>query len=472
VFAQDQFKATSRLTLNLGLRYDYSSLPQPTVTNPDYPATGRIPSFKKEFAPRLGFAYSLDAQSKTVIRGGYGMFHGRYPGGLLNTFFLGNGLYQKSISLNSSNASDKANGPVFPNVLPNTAAFNPPAGSVSLNMASADFRAPYTQQADIAIERQLARDISVTASYIWSRGLHLTSVQDINIGAPVSSITYRINDAAGNQTGSYTTPIYVRQNRVDPRYARLNIVDAGLNSWYNAMALQLNKRMAHSFTGSVSYTWSHAIDQGQGGAGTPNIFASGGPQTYIPGDYHGEKGTSSLDIRQRFGVSLVWQPIVMKSNNLAAKYLVNNWQFAVLAFANSSPHATPTVQVSTTPAPTGFTSANNGTLNGYTSSGLGGRVPFLPINSLDIGPQSKIDARLSKVFPIGERVKAMFTFDAFNVMNHRFFTSVNNRMYVYALTAGVPTLTYQSNVGQGTATQGFPDGTNARRLQIGIRLIW
>ena len=50
---------------------------------------------------------------------------------------------------------------------------------------------------------------------------------------------------AGNQTGSYTTPIYVRQNRVDPRYARINIIDAGLNSWYNALALQLNKRMAH-----------------------------------------------------------------------------------------------------------------------------------------------------------------------------------------------------------------------------------
>ena len=100
---------------------------------------------------------------------------------------------------------------------------------------------------------------------------------------------------------------------------------------------------------------------------------------------------------------------------------------------------------------------------------MGGRVPFLPINSLDVGKQSKIDARLSKMFPIGERAKAMFTFDAFNVFNHRFFTSVNNRMYVYALTADVPTLTYQSNVGQGTASQGFPDGTNARRLQIGLR---
>jgi hypothetical protein len=480
VFAQDQFKASSRLTLNMGVRYDYSKLPQPTVTNPDYPATGHIPSYNKEFAPRIGFAYSFDAASKTVVRGGYGIFYGRYPGGLLNTFFLGNGIYQKSISLNSSNASDKANGPVFPNVLPNSGAFSPPAGSVSLNIPDAHFRTPYTQQGDIAIERQLARDLSFTGSYIWSRGLHLTSVQDVNIGAPACCVTYRINDGTGTQTGSYTTPIYVRQNRVDPRYARLNIVGAGLNSWYNGMALQMNKRMARSFTASVSYTWSHAIDQGQGSAGTPNIFASGGPQSYLPGDFKAEKGTSNLDIRQRFGVSTVWQPVFLHSGSAAAKYLVNNWQLAVLAFANSSPHQTPTVQVSTTPAPTGFTSANNGTLNGYTSGGIGGRVPFLPINSLDVGGQGKIDARLSKVFPIRERMKAMFTFDAFNVTNHRYATAVNTRMYVLSTVAGVPTLTYQgapavaaaSAVGVATASQGFPDGTTARRLQIGARLIW
>jgi hypothetical protein len=297
-------------------------------------------------------------------------------------------------------------------------------------------------------------------------------VNDINIGAPVCCVTYRVNDASGNQTGSYTTPIYVRQNRVNPNYARINIVDAGLNSWYNAFALQLNKRMSHSITGSVSYTWSHAIDEGQGGAGTPNIFASGGPQTYIPGDYSGEKGTSTLDIRQRFGVSAVWSPVLTHSQTAAAKYLVNNWQLAILAFVNTPPHATPTVQVSTTPAPTGFTSANNGTLNGYTSGGLGGRVPFLPINSLDVGRAAKMDVRLSKMVPVTERAKAMFTFDAFNVFNHPYYSSVNNRMYVLSTVAGVPTLTYQSNVGQVTASQGFPDGTVARRLQLGLRFVW
>ena len=59
------------------------------MTNPDYPATGRIPTFNNEIAPRVGFAYSLDDQNKTVVRAGYGIFYGRYPGGLINTLILG-----------------------------------------------------------------------------------------------------------------------------------------------------------------------------------------------------------------------------------------------------------------------------------------------------------------------------------------------------------------------------------------------
>jgi hypothetical protein len=469
-FAQDEYKVTSRLTLNLGVRYDYTSIPQPSVTNPDYPATGRIPTYGKNIAPRIGFAYTLDAQSKTVVRGGYGIFYGRYPGGLINTFFLGNGIYQKSITFNAP--ADLAAGPIFPTVLPSTANFNPPLGTVSLNIAAKDFRAPYTQQGDIAIERQLANNLALTVSYIWSRGLHLTSVNDINIGAPGPLITYRINDASGNQVSSYSTPLYVRQNRVDTRYNRINIIDSGLNSYYNGLAAQLNKRLSHGLTGSFSYTWSHAIDTGQAGGGTPNIFASSGPQSYTPGDYKAEKGTSVLDLRHRAGVSAIWAPTLLHSNNTAAKYLVNGWQLALLGTFTSSPAVTPTVQISSAPAPTGFAASNSGALNGYTSSGSGNRVPFQPIGSLNVAKVARIDVRLTKNFQIKERYRAMFTFDAFNLFNHRYFTSVQPREFIETTVAGQGILNPAAGFGAGTATGGFPDGTNARRLQLGLRFIW
>ena len=476
-FVQDQIKVNARLTVNLGLRYDFSALPQPgevnpAFVNPQFSATGRIPTFSSGFAPRVGIAYALDDQSKTVIRAGYGIFYARYPGGLINTLFLGNGLYQKSLSFTGSVAADRANGPVFPNVFPLSANFNAPAGSVSLNMAAADFRAPYTQQGDIAIERQLSKDLALTVSGIWSRGLHLTSVNDINIGAPGPVTTYRILDASGNVAGTYSTPVYVRQNRVYPNYNRINIVDSGLNSWYNALAVQLNKRLSHGLTGNISYTWAHAIDEGQGGAGTPNIFASGGPQTYLPGDYRAEKGSSALDVRHRLVVGGVWTATFLHNSSWLARNLVNGWQISALGTFQSAPPTTPTVNISSAFVPAGFTPANTGTLNGYTSAGLGNRVPFQPISSLNTDQIIRMDVRAGKDFAITERFHAMFTFDAFNVGNNTYYTSVNNSEYSYSLVNGLPTLTPRAGYGAGTATQGFPDGTNARRLQLGVRLLW
>lgn len=464
-FFQDQYKVTSRLTLNLGLRYDYSDLPQPSITNPDYPATGRIPEYKKAWAPRVGFAYSLDAQNKTVLRAGYGMFQARYPGGLINTLFLGNGIYQKSITLNGP--ADYTNGPLFPFVLPsNSTSYQPPAGSVSLNIAAQDFRAPYTQQGDVAIERQLAGDMALSVSGIWSRGLHLTSVQDINIGAPGPTVTYRINDTSGNQVGSYSTPVYVRNNRVDTRYTRVNVVDSGLNSWYSALAVQLHKRYRYGVQGSVSYTWSHAIDEGQGNAGTPNIFASGGPQSFVPGDYSFEKGSSSLDVRHRLVVNAIWTPTLTKSTSRAARYVANGWGLAVLGTFQSAPGTTPTIRISGGPStPAGYTTTGNNSLNGYSTYS---RVPWLPTSSIPIDRITRLDVRLQKAFDITERVRSQFTFDAFNVFNHTYFTSVSNTMY--ALSGSV--LTPQTGLGNGTAAQGFPDGTNSRRMQLGLRVIW
>jgi outer membrane receptor protein involved in Fe transport len=472
-FAQDSYKVTSRLTVNLGLRYDYADLPQPKVTNPTYPATGRIPTYDKDIAPRVGFAYALDGQNKNVLRGGYGIFYARYPGGLINSLFLGNGLYQQGLTFNSSNATDKANGPVFPNVFPsNAVGYSPPAGSVSLNLAANNLRDPYTEQGDLAFEHQLSNSMSMTVSGIWSRGLHLTSVNDVNIGPPGPVVTYHVDDASGNQIGTYSTPVYVRQNRIDPRYSRINVVEGALDSWYNGLAVQLTKRYSHGLVGNIAYTWSHAIDEGQGSAGTPNIFASGGPQSYIPGDYRDEKGTSALDVRQRLVVNGDWAPTFTNSNSKAAKLLLNGWELSVLGTFQTSPPATPSVQITSAPTPAGYSAAFTGSLDGYTGGGLGSRVPFEPISGLNVDSIQTVDARLTKNFIFTERYRAMFTFDAFNVFNHTYYTSISTTQYQLASGTAVPTLIPKAGFGVGTATQGFPDGTNARRLQIGARFVW
>src|SRR5262249_7629056 len=85
-YGQDQYRISSRLLINYGLRYEYSALPQPTLVNPDYPQTGHINSPKNDFSPRVGFSYGLTKDQKTLLRAGYGIFYARYQTGLINTF--------------------------------------------------------------------------------------------------------------------------------------------------------------------------------------------------------------------------------------------------------------------------------------------------------------------------------------------------------------------------------------------------
>lgn len=457
-FAQDQYHVTDKLNLNYGVRYDYTVLPQPTVTNPNYPQTAKIHTPNKNFAPRFGFAYSIS--DKTVIRGGYGIFYARFQGALIQTLFLSNGIYQPAISLQGTSPADLANGPVFPNRLPLTAT-NLPTGSVSLTFASPDFRNPYTQQGDLAIERQLTRSTSVTLNYIWSRGIQITTSRDLNIGPEGAPVTYRINDASGNQTGSYSTPTYRTANRVDGRYQRIIIVENGGRSYYDGLAAQLRKRMSKGIEASVAYTWSHAIDTANMGGGNNALFFDTVRSTFN-GNYAADKGSSNLDQRHRLVVTTILQPTFTKNSSAAARFLINNWQFTQITTAASPQFATTTMRV--TGAPFAGAAFNN-SLNGLGGSN---RVPFLPFSNLDIDNVFRTDARISKLLPINEGVKLYINFEAFNVFNHVANTFVNNE--AYSASNGV--LTPTPGLGVGNQSQGFPDGTNARRAQFSLRFVF
>jgi len=458
-YVQDQFRVTKNLTLNYGLRYEYAHLPQPTVTNPDYPQTGRLRSPKTNFAPRFGAAWAFN-DNKTVLRLGYGIFYARVQAGLVNSMFLENGVYQKQISLNAAVPADLAAGPVFPRNLAGIDR-NPPAGTVDVTFLSPDWRNPYTQQGDVGLERQLTENLGMTVSYVWSRGAHLTTVRDLNIGGLGPEVTYRIVDAAGNQTGTYTTPTYRLANRVDPRWRRVNMVDHGGNSYYNAMVVQVRKRMSKGIEGSLAYTWSHAIDFNQGG-GNANIFFSGGPTSLRNGDYRGDKSSSALDQRHRFVLTTMWQPVFTKSTSTLARFLVNNWALSQITTLASAFAQTPTIFVSGAPF---AGAAFNTSINGFGGSS---RVPFLPAASLDIDQVYRTDARLTKILPVGERYQLHLNFEAFNVFNHVSNTSVNGQ--AFQATNGV--LTPTPRLGEGSASQGFPDGTNARRAQVSLRFIF
>ena len=456
LYVQDTWKLAKRLTLNYGLRYEKSFLPQPpsAYVDSNYPQSARVNSPNKDFAPRLSLSYSLN--DRTVLRAGYGIYYARFLGdGMQELVFIGPGKYQTSISVNPN----QTGAPVFPNVVPNVQSV--PAGTSKIAFADPNFRNPYTQQGTLAIERELAHDLGLTVSYLWSRGVQIWTQRDVNLGAPGAVQTYSILDASGNKVGSWSTPVYITANKVDTRYSNINQVENGGQSWYNGLALQLRKKMAHGLSASVSYTWSHAIDNAnQSGAGSSGVLYFLQPNL-VAGNWAADKGSSGTDQRHRAVISWMWAPTFTHGTSAAERYLVNGWQLSTITTLAAAQPTSATVSVSGQQF-TGVTMMYTSTLNG---SGGWSRVPFWPVNSLDIDRMYRVDARLSRSLPIGERVKAFLIFEGFNVFNTQYNTGVNTS--AFSASAGV--LKPVSGLGVGNASQGFPDGTNARRCQVALR---
>jgi hypothetical protein len=181
-------------------------------------------------------------------------------------------------TLQTSQASQLAVAPVFPNLL-GSAAGTP--GAAIVGFAANNLRTPYSEQGDFAIQRALDANTSITVSYLWSRAAEMLTVRDLNLPVvPAHTITYNILNSAGGNVGSFTTPVYLATDRIDSRYSRIVNVDNGGNSYYNGLAVQVQRRFAHGFQGSLAYTWSHAIDDNMGNAGG-NLFLGNNPPSSL-----------------------------------------------------------------------------------------------------------------------------------------------------------------------------------------------
>jgi outer membrane receptor protein involved in Fe transport len=465
-FAQDQYRITPKLTLYAGLRYEHTFLPTPPLTNPDYPQTGRIPSYGLDFAPRVGFAFNLN--DKTVIRAGYGIFYARYPGAMINSLFTTNNLYQQTLTLQTSQKNQLPIAPIFPFLLPSPAGT---AGAATVGFAVNGLRTPYSEQGNFAIQRALDANTSISVSYLWSRAAEMLTVRDLNLPVvPSHSITYNVLNASGAQVGVFKTPVYLVSDKFDQRYSRVIGVDNGGNSYYNALAIQVQRRLSHGFQGSLAYTWSHAIDDNLGNAGSNLFLGNNAPTSLFNGDYNDNRGDSSLDQRQRLVINWMWSPTFTTRKDLASRLLINNWQLSTITTIATGQPVTESLSVGNTltagqiatlglPQNLAFTS----TVNGFGGSN---QVPFLGINTLRLPNTYRVDARISKILPITEKFRATLNFEVFNLTNTITDTSIISRGY----TANGLNISPSAGLGTPTASSGFPDGTNARRAQVSLRL--
>ncbi len=202
-YAQDQYRIRPNLTLYYGLRYEKNFLPQPSAqyANSAFPQTAKIPQDNLDFAPRVGFAWSLNNQ-KTVIRSGYGMYYSRYDTAMVQTLFSANNNYTQSYTLQPSSPLAGVTLPSFPALLTSSGGLRT-SGAANIEFAGSNLRTPYTHQADFGVQQQLTKNMSLTLSYMWSRGLQFFSVRDVNQPVvPPTSVTYSIL-AAQNGHGSW-----------------------------------------------------------------------------------------------------------------------------------------------------------------------------------------------------------------------------------------------------------------------------
>lgn len=433
-YVQDDWHASSRLTVNMGIRYEYEKTPTPflaSVNTSAVPGTGLTvaqatslhPSDKNNWGPRVGLAYAITDDGKTSIRAGYGIYFGRIQNStILNTLInTGNtgGQAQSSTSptvVVAGVTQDNPAAPVFPNTL-NTA----PAGTAAIQYFSPNFSAPEIHQGDVIFEREIARNTVVSASYLFSLGRKLPTFLDRNLTAPTTIRQYNVvGGPFGGQT--FFGPV-ITGPRPNTAFGQMTEVASIVKSEYNALVLQANRRFTNGLQFQVSYTRSHATDANQNSA----TFTQGNSPLNVF-DLRGENGTSNLDVPHKFVASVVWAPNPFANDsNSIGRYLLNGWTLSpVYQFFSGRPYDA-TVSGSVT-----------GGVTGINGSGGSTRFPFVARNFFRQPNIWNVDMRISRRFSITERVKVEFLADFFNIFNHTIVTGVNGA--AYAVTNTSPTL--------------------------------
>jgi hypothetical protein len=404
-YAQDEYKVTPSLTLNLGLRYDLEFLK--TVAT----QTANV-------SPRAGFAWSPFASRRTVVRGGYGLFYDRIPlrplaNALIsadNTTAVSN-LQQLSISLSPT----QAGAPAFPGIL---GSLTIPAG-VLFNFSTMDphIKNAYSEQGNFEIEQQLGKSATLNVGYVHIRGIHL--IISVNQNVPSCA-------AVGTNNGCRPNPNYGN----DSQYSSL------ADSHYDGLHVSFVQRPVKWGNYRVSYTWSKALDD------VSEFFFSAPINNFnIWQDY----GRSDDDQRSR----LAFEGTIHSSLETAT----SAWQ----RFSHGFEFTTSLTDYS--PLPFNITTGAT-TIQG-TSARPAINGVFINRNAGESHSILNLNLRLSRTFVINERVHLQALAEMFNALNHVNVVTLNG-VFGTGVYPAAPSPTF----GQITAVNDPRSGQFALRLSF------
>jgi hypothetical protein len=453
-YAQDDWRLTPKLTLNLGARYDYEAMACPPIQNADPLLlsngvnTGNCPKDKNNIAPRFGFSYAPD--EKTVVRGGFGIYYGITPAIVIGTAHSQNGINVTGINLNAAQLT--ALGLHYPNVLS-----APPAGFSSnpnLYFFAPDYVQPYVEQGRIGFEREVAKNLSISATYLYYHGLHLTRTRDINLFAPVAT-TFTATDGT-----AYT---FLRFPSARPisratggSYNRISIFESAAHSVYNGLAIQATQRFTHGFQFIAAYTYSKAKDD-RPDQTTVVVGADDAKIVQNQVNPEDDFARSDTDLRHRFVFSPVYEVGRIKwSDNQFLRALLSDYTLSsIIQWQSGSPYS----------ALVGNDPNNDGNRSND-------RLPGTVRNQFTTPSVFQLDARVTRNISFNESMRVRLILEAFNVFNHPNVVTVNNVFFNLSGATLVPpsfitafgTPRSFSSPASGTTTFATP-----RQLQLAIK---
>jgi hypothetical protein len=391
-FAQDDWKATRRLKVNYGLRYDLYDIPDGDPNAP-LEASRDFKVDKNNLSPRLGIVYALrEGDRPTVVRASAGIYY--------DTVYLS--MYEGALQQNGTpirstitRTPTQSGAPAFPNTLTAT-----PTASSTLEIISPDFENMYAMHFQGQVEQGLTENLSVTVGYIHSQGRQIPVYRQINC-LPITGANSTLADGRpvyGTKTTNATTGVVSVNpctNRINPNFASIIQAESGGNSNYNALTLQLNKRFAQGYQFSFNYTLSRVRDNAQ----ERNLQGVTAVSQTDPSNRDFDWGYGIADQRHTFSGSFVARP-EFNVENRALRYLLNNNQLGFTLFAGSGET---------------FPIISNFDLNG---DGIGNDIPVGVERNGGRAPGFfNIDARYSRVIPINERFKIELRAEATNIFN-------------------------------------------------------
>ena len=465
LFLQDDWHATSRLTLNLGLRWEYEKFPQPFLANPALPQTSNRPSDKNNFGPRLGFAWDINGDGKTSFRGGYGIYYGRVIGSTIINSLINTGLTTgqvvSSVAATAPAGTPAAQvpagnpiAPIFPNLLPSA-----PSGTAAVQYFQNGFQNPLIHQGDVVFEREIARNTVVSASYLFSFGRYLPNFVDVNVSP--ATVTRSVNIVDGPFAGqTWSFPYYLGAARPNPSFGFIDEIRSNVSSKYHALVLQANRRLTNGLQFQTSYTLSRAQDDGQ----TSTTFTPGFSVPFDPFNEIGEKSLSAFDRRHKFVASMVYNTnFASLKDNKVGRAIFNGWTIAPIFNAFSGARYTGNTSGSTVSGVFGFSQA--GGVNGSNGSL---RFALVPRNAFKQPNIWYVDMRLSRRFKITEGTNLELIAEGFNLFNRTQVTSVNTTIYnIAAVGTTSVNATYNNAFGTPTGADGF--FFRERQVQLAVR---